>query len=92
LHVLKRYGIENYFPQRACEKVLQRDLNTYFPIPDNVPIREHFSERKSGQSDSFYQKSLNEQIAQCLQLDDIANTDLRLILDFIKDQAGALKS
>lgn len=92
LHVLKRYGIENYFSQRACEKVLQRDLSAYFPIPDHVPILEHFRERSSGQSGSFYRKNLNEQIAQFLQLDDIANTDLRSILDSIKEQADALNS
>lgn len=92
LHVLKRYGIENYFTQRACEQVLQRDLSAYFPIPDHLPIQEHFCERPSGQSGSFYNKGLNHQIAQFLQLEDIANTDLRLILDSIKEQADALNS
>ena len=104
LHVLERYGIENYFSQRACEEVLQRDLNAYFPIPDHVPILKHFFERPSGihrfiqwmilrgQFGSFYHKNCNEQIAQFLQLDDIANTDLRSILDSITDQADALNS
>ena len=103
LHVLERYGIENYFSQRACEEVLQRDLNAYFPIRDHVPILKHFFERPSGihrfiqwilrgQFGSFYHKNCNEQIAQFLQLDDIANTDLRSILDSITDQADALNS
>ena len=92
LHVLKRYGIENYFSQRACEKLLQRDLNAYFPIPDHVSIRKHFCEPPSCQSGSFYHKGLNDQIAQFLQLEDIANTDLGLILDSIKEQADALNS
>ena len=92
LHVLKRYGIENYFSQRACEKLLQRDLNAYFPIPDYVSIRKHFCEPPSCKSGSFYHKGLNDQIAQFLQLEDIANTDLGLILDSIKEQADALNS
>lgn len=46
LHILQRYGIENYFPQHACEAVLNRDLAAYFPIPVHKPIQEHFSERR----------------------------------------------
>jgi hypothetical protein len=45
LNVLQRYGIENYFPQTACEKVLGRDLSSYFPIPETTPIEDHFIER-----------------------------------------------
>ena len=90
LHVLKRYGIENYFSQRACEAVLQRDLNAYFPIPDHVSILKHFSERPPEQSGSFYQKKLNEQIAQLLELEDIANTDLHSIMLTIRERARAL--
>ena len=103
LHVLKRYGIENYFSRQACEAILLRDLSAYFPIPDHVPILKHFSERPSvtnrfirwilrRRSSSFYQKKLNEQIAPLLQLEDIANTDLRSILDSISEQAEALNS
>ena len=103
LHVLKRYGIENYFSPQACEAILLRDLSAYFPIPDHVPILKHFSERPSvtnrfirwilrRRSSSFYQKKLNEQIAPLLQLEDIANTDLRSILDSISEQAEALNS
>jgi hypothetical protein len=32
LKVLERYGIENYLPQHAYERVLGRNLSTYFPI------------------------------------------------------------
>jgi len=44
LHVLERYGIENYFTEGACSDVLQRDLSAYFPIPDWARIAEHFAE------------------------------------------------
>jgi len=36
LHILKRYGIENYFPQRCFETVVGQDLTRFFPIPDHV--------------------------------------------------------
>lgn len=42
-HVLERYGIENYFPRSAMEKVLTLDLSSYFPIPDHVAVPEYFS-------------------------------------------------
>ena len=45
LNVLQRYGVENYFPQTACEKVLGRDLSSYFPIPETIPIEDHLIER-----------------------------------------------
>jgi hypothetical protein len=44
LHVLERYGIENYFPQKALETVLGRDLRTYFPIPDHVAVNDYLRE------------------------------------------------
>jgi hypothetical protein len=47
LHVLRRYGIENYFPRNACEKVLGRDLSSYFPIPETIPVEDHFIEQNS---------------------------------------------
>lgn len=99
LHVLERYGIENYFPRAACEQVLGRDLSGYFPIPGDVPIMKHFSEPQTwmqriirwltgGRPQTFYRKAFNEQIAQRLQLADIDNTDLRAILDSIQRQVS----
>ncbi len=44
LRVLKRYGIENYFPQAAIESVTRSDLSRFFPIPDHVSATEHLSE------------------------------------------------
>jgi hypothetical protein len=43
LRILERYGIENYFPQEAFEKLLGTDLSAYFPIPDHVSAIEHLS-------------------------------------------------
>lgn len=46
LVVLNKYGIENYFTQAAMEAVIGGDLSAYFPIPDAVPIQEHFATGK----------------------------------------------
>ena len=43
LHVLERYGIENYFPQHALEKVLHIDLSAYFPVPHHTSVTEALS-------------------------------------------------
>jgi hypothetical protein len=44
LHVLQRYGIENYFPQAALEAVVGRDLTLFFPIPDHVSVCEYLKD------------------------------------------------
>lgn len=44
LRVLERYGIENYFPQGALEKVTGKNLSAYFPIPDHVAVVEYLRE------------------------------------------------
>ena len=98
LHVLKKYGIENYFPQHACEAVLQRDLTDYFPIPPHKKIEEHFSQQqpfwhrclnrlRGTNAPSFYQKRRNEEIAEHLTLADINDTDLATILNDLKQRA-----
>jgi len=38
LHVLQRYGIENYFPQVRLEAIAGRDLSPFYPIPDEVSV------------------------------------------------------
>lgn len=48
LHVLERYGIENYFSQRALESVLGMDLSAFFPIPERTPVNEHLSRDSNG--------------------------------------------
>jgi hypothetical protein len=95
LRILQRYGIENYFPQHACEAVLKRDLAAYFPIPVHKPIQEHFSERRPWwrtildwlqhrPPQSFYQKRQSAQITAHLTLADIAGTDLAPIIEELK--------
>jgi hypothetical protein len=48
LRVLQRYGIENYFPRAAVERVVQKDLSAYYPVPDDVPLIEHVSKDAKG--------------------------------------------
>jgi hypothetical protein len=48
LRVLQRYGIENYFPQSAVERVLGIDLSGYYPVPQDVPFTEHLSRDDKG--------------------------------------------
>jgi hypothetical protein len=43
LQVLQRYGIENYFTQRALENVLGKPVPVGFPIPDHVKAVEYLS-------------------------------------------------
>jgi NACHT domain len=71
--ILQRYGIENYFTQRACEKVLGRDLSAYFPMPpySKVVLPSHT-------------KNENPRIAHEMTLDDIATTDLADFLSLVE--------
>jgi hypothetical protein len=48
LYILRRYGIENYLPRQAVERVLGVDLSAYFPVPDHVPFTEQLSEDNKG--------------------------------------------
>jgi hypothetical protein len=98
LRVLRRYGIENYFPLRAYETVLQRDLRKYAPIPTDKAIEKHFVEpqtwwqkwmnrlRKKPAA-SFYRKQQNADVATLLTFADIEGTDLAEILREIHQQA-----
>jgi hypothetical protein len=98
LHVLRAYGIENYFPQHACETVLQRDLARYYPIPPDAIIEEHFADPKSlrprwlnrifkRNSVSFYQKHRNQDIAPLMTMHDIEHTDLADVVREIQQKA-----
>ncbi len=86
LHVLQRHGIENYLPQHAYETVLQRDLNTYFPIPHDKKSDDHFCEPPAA---PFYQKHRNGEIATHLTMADISDTDLAAIINEIHAAAEA---
>lgn len=46
LHVLQRYGIENYFPQSCLETAVGQDLARFFPIPDHVSVCEYLGDYK----------------------------------------------
>jgi hypothetical protein len=48
LYVLRRYGIENYLPRHAVERVVGMDLSGYFPVPEHVPFTEHLSRDNKG--------------------------------------------
>ncbi len=98
LHVLRRYGIENYLPRHACEAILGRDLTAFFPIPPDKKIDDHFCEPKplwprwlnrlrTQKPTSFYQKRLNEQAAQHISIADLNGTDLAEIVTDIKQAA-----
>jgi len=96
LHVLQRYGIENYFPRHAVEKVLARDLSAFFPIPSTKKIEKHFREAwwrrfmnwfRGRKTTSFFAKNLNEQIARQLTMMDIQGTDLEDVLNAVKNVA-----
>jgi len=86
LHVLGRHGIEHYLPRHAYETVLGRDLAAFFPIPPNKKIIEHFSDPTP-----FYNKGLNERIAEHTTLADVEGTDLADILRSIKQTAEAAR-
>lgn len=98
LRVLKRYGIENYFPRQACERVLNRDLGAYFPIPPQKRIEEHFREPmrfwqhlmnwlRGRRLPSFYAKKLNEKVADYLTFADVETTDLGEMMLEVKNTA-----
>jgi hypothetical protein len=81
LYVLTRFGIENYFSRPACEAVLGRDLTKYFPIPENVPIQQHFSTiSPEGIRSTFYKKEWNGDVAERMNISELEGTDLRDIL------------
>ena len=98
LHILERYGIENYLPQHAYQTVLGRDLSAYFPLPHDRKIEDHFREHqpcwrrclnrlRGRKQPSFYHKNLNRQVAEHLATADVQGTDLATILNDVKHGA-----
>jgi hypothetical protein len=91
LRVLERYGIESYFPREAFEKVLKRDLSSFFPLPPDVSTTEHLSDIEKGERRPFYPKSRNGEVVANISLDrDLASTDLCTIIHEIADAARRL--
>ena len=91
LRVLECFGIENYFPREAVEKVLQRDLSAYLPLPANISITKRLSVTENGVDRSFYTKNRNGDVVAHINLDrDLAGTDLRTIIQQIAESARRL--
>jgi hypothetical protein len=67
VHVLKGYGIESYFNQKAVEMVLGRDLSSCFPLDPAKAIEEQIA---------GYDKGRNGEIAGQMEPDDFDGTDL----------------
>ena len=94
LYVLKRYGIENYFPRHALEAAVNRDLSAFFPLPEEIAIEKHLVDPIPGCSlwnrirgigkRSFYGKHLTDRVAQMITISDIAGSDLAEIIHEIK--------
>jgi hypothetical protein len=87
LEVLGRYGIENYFSQRACEALMGKDLNGCFPIPDDVSVKDHFASCGSGVG---FSKDWNGSIAEQMSAQEIQGTDLEGVLKRLATVARAL--
>jgi hypothetical protein len=71
-HVLDRYGLENYFPQRAFEKVMGRPLAAHFPLDPRHPLNRQVP---------GYSKDMNPTLAKETDLADLAGTDLGTFLE-----------
>jgi hypothetical protein len=78
VHVLDRYGLENYFPRRAFEAVLGRELGTLFPLDPRRPV--------NGQI-LGYNKNMNAALARHTILADVAGTDLGGFLETVARHA-----
>src|SRR5260370_39576621 len=64
VHVLERYGIENYFSKVALEALVGRDLTSFFPIPPDVKFDEYLYD--SHTAAPLYTKNSTERVAQLL--------------------------
>jgi hypothetical protein len=80
LHVLRRYGIENYFTQRAMEDVLRRNLSEHFPLDETRPVGE--------QIPGGWDKNRNAAVFEHMSLQDVKETDLAEICEDIARRMG----
>jgi hypothetical protein len=91
LRILQRYGIENYFPRDAVEKVLQRDLSLLPPLTPDVSITEGLYDTENGVRRPFCSKKRNGEVVANIDLErDLADTDLRTIIHEIAETARRL--
>jgi hypothetical protein len=72
VHVLERYGIENYFSLEALAAVLGRDLGTTFPLNPYRPVAEQID---------GYDKRLNDEVARRMKKENFVGTDLARIIE-----------
>ena len=72
VRVLMRYGIENYFSQKALEAVLGRDLSGAFALDETRPL----SSQIGG-----YDKRLNVEVLRNMTPTDLDGTDLAEIIE-----------
>ena len=74
--VLRRYGIENYFSQSACEAELSPAVAAHFPLPHDraVALPNH-------------SKNKNPAIARRMTANDIAGTDLLRTLEHVIERS-----
>jgi hypothetical protein len=86
--VLERYGIENYFTQRAVEEVTRRNLTGRWPLPFSEGIPSYLTDADGSR---FYSKSMNLEVAKRMSVSDIASTDLSTVLQKICQMAAHLR-
>jgi hypothetical protein len=79
LRILQRYGIENYLAQHALESVLNCNLSSSFPLPDDKPIAAVIPN---------YNKNLSAIVVERMSVDDLKGTDLLQILEEIRKWAS----
>jgi hypothetical protein len=72
VHVLERYGIENYFSREAFEAVLGRDLGAAFPLDSFRSVEAQIA---------GYKKVLNEEAVCRMKIEDFRGTDLAAIIE-----------
>jgi len=80
LHVLMRYGIENYFTQKAMEAVLGQDLSDHFPLDETRPVAEQIPDG--------WDKNRNAAVFEHMSLQDLGGTDLAEICEDIARRMG----
>jgi len=74
VHILERYGIENYFSREAFEAVLGRDLGAFFPLDPFRPVKAQIA---------GYDKALNQDVVRRMKVDDFRGTDLVAIVEVL---------
>jgi hypothetical protein len=79
--ILKRYGIENYFPKNAVEAVCGKLIAQSFPLTDHARAAEI----------PGYSKESNSRIADHMSLADLEGTDLLDIIQELRRRVEALE-